>query len=1471
MMMKYDHSGKSVLSLDAFVALCKDLKAKNLKSDKSLMKDVFKSSKKKEKEKRAKEYIIQQERSAALAAGGKLPTNAVTHAPLPTSAHAAVLSILGLLMDGDASVDYPRLAPPKSLIDTKLVPQLLELLPTRSDYSNFTPADLPSLTTSLTQYLSSNYAPLIPYTLCNVVLTSPKKLDAYSLWFRSPELTPERRIFLLNFLTCISYIIERDDDVYYRQLCELCYKSSGITDVDLINDKISADLEKYKGREESLFSRLSTQFSIRNPWNSDNTPFHKSSAILQNVLFRAREDTDGKHGNIISLEDVKEVLRFVLNTGTLDHLKKNGMPQPETSSESFTPTRVFKLCDKDSSGSLDVDELEYALTSVLGKIVSHDDILALMKKYDADNSGTLDLEEFIQFSNELKNIKKSSFLGSMFKSKTKKEMEKAVVEQERIKLIHREQTLLNQNTPADCHVIDVDHFKKNKTKTNTNDNNTNSASNATTGDNADNGGLPYISKQIYTSIMVLLKHVTSYTTAEVGLYRVSGDANATKSLLGMVMSGDVIDSSALDDLSGSDVHVVCSVIKKVLSNSKPVVPYGLFGPLLRCVTCDDVQLLFINNSEECLWRKEDVELLKMLMRHVDDVSRDEKYNKMGVEQLFVTLGQNFTRKDEELPVDLMEAGKETKEKIRVLKLIYDNRTVLFGDDDDDGGDDGGDDNDAKTATATLNTTKADNDNDTDNDVQMLDGKLSTTINNDVSQTNADNDNDNDNDHNNGNVKENDMTLADITLDQTTTRDNQNHNNSVVEPTPDQLSLKVYWKKGSNDEPSNEEEVAEVFEQFGEVKKVGLKPKAAAVQFTTVEACNNALENYKGPWKIKAFKSLTVDTTVNLDNTTNTVMDTTGVVDETAGVVDVEAEPAVVDLDEEQKPAATVERAVEEPQSTTSEQPKSTTSSKASSNTPTSTKLNVLMADMEERSIKISWKSTAFASSPPTQEQLEGAFRQYGEIDKVIIREKNAVMIFKSSSEAVAAETNYAGLFKVRVVANTSGATSKTSKIKTMHVSPKPQAQESAPNAPTNANESVWLDVDTASSPKYELKPLKTPPSKQKLGGGGDESTDAFSAAFSAAQKILEGASANQSPVISNFNRMEVSTKQQKAASTIEKLVLKVEEYEEKLGRATRLIQKMNAESAAEQLKQSSKIKEKEDFERSWEEESMVLRIQLKEAETSNSEARKQLIEKERNVQTLQAELQSLERTAKTIEIVREKAYESAKNEVGHLLAMQESRLESQGIEIATSAQAQKSLTSENEKLSEQYQQACTELVAWRTRAEASELELKDLGLYASTKEEKRALEIARLLNSKVVGVGLTVDDLPVAAGRDAVGSPKRRAMDTSSASWGVDVGGEYKEGDEFLDSRYSSPTRLPVAQARARAEKAVLTSSDVLKEAWSAQKALAERLDREIYLAGFKLEQSLVASANTSLTAMQGVGSGMGFYQPPRAWSTGRR
>lgn len=76
--------------------------------------------------------------------------------------------------------------------------------------------------------------------------------------------------------------------------------------------------------------------------------------------------------------------------------------------DNWTPDKVFDLSDQDESGYLDMEELEFALTSVLGKLVTRAEVEKLMVKYDTDNSGTLDKEEFRKVSRAVSRPQKMS-------------------------------------------------------------------------------------------------------------------------------------------------------------------------------------------------------------------------------------------------------------------------------------------------------------------------------------------------------------------------------------------------------------------------------------------------------------------------------------------------------------------------------------------------------------------------------------------------------------------------------------------------------------------------------------------------------------------------------------------------------------------------------------------------------------------------------------------------------------------------------------------------------------------------------------------------------------------------------------------------------------------------------------------------------------------------------------------------------
>ena len=64
---------------------------------------------------------------------------------------------------------------------------------------------------------------------------------------------------------------------------------------------------------------------------------------------------------------------------------------------------LFRLYDQDGNGTIDMDELTYALQSgVMGSLgVSKNDILALMSQFDTDGDNVLNEAEFIQVFKDL--------------------------------------------------------------------------------------------------------------------------------------------------------------------------------------------------------------------------------------------------------------------------------------------------------------------------------------------------------------------------------------------------------------------------------------------------------------------------------------------------------------------------------------------------------------------------------------------------------------------------------------------------------------------------------------------------------------------------------------------------------------------------------------------------------------------------------------------------------------------------------------------------------------------------------------------------------------------------------------------------------------------------------------------------------------------------------------------------------------
>lgn len=57
-------------------------------------------------------------------------------------------------------------------------------------------------------------------------------------------------------------------------------------------------------------------------------------------------------------------------------------------------TQVFDMFDEDGNGSIDVSELQSALTTITGAVVTAHEASEIIRLYDVDENGTLSLDEF---------------------------------------------------------------------------------------------------------------------------------------------------------------------------------------------------------------------------------------------------------------------------------------------------------------------------------------------------------------------------------------------------------------------------------------------------------------------------------------------------------------------------------------------------------------------------------------------------------------------------------------------------------------------------------------------------------------------------------------------------------------------------------------------------------------------------------------------------------------------------------------------------------------------------------------------------------------------------------------------------------------------------------------------------------------------------------------------------------------------
>ena len=1413
------------------------------------------------------------------------------------------------------------------------------VLPTSGELAALsTNRDCRDIIASVASVLSS-YAPLVPYEVCVPMIGCPRSVAgvraALKGWDTKGRVGEEHRWELFqDFVKHLKWAADKEEGSFFKDELKTFFKQYNLGHE---MPKLDSYLQQYRYKEDQMFVVMSAKHVVDNPYVAARRPSALMCAEVGRIVLRRNErpTTTSSSSSSSSVaaasspppRDTASIfLEFLLTTdlpsvfapgaapplltpalpsgslgsGAASSAAASGIPRPPPiGPDDWTALRVFQLYDTDNSGTLDASELEFALTAMLGRLVSTDEASKLMKKFDADNSGELDMKEFERVAFAAKK-NKTGLLGLIsFKSSSAKQLEKAQVLSEREKLRKRELQLQQaMGSPAGKQSASPPPpGGSSSSSSSTSGGGPTEATNAVA--HAANQ-LPHMPEVVTTNLRLLMKYVEEQGINEEGIYRKSCESKDKHTLEERVKTKLLKMDDAVN-ICDHDVHVAAGAIKATLRKYYPLIPYDLCVPFVKCNGVLEMKALF--ESHAPAWHAGDKSFLIHLLGHLSVVISHESTNRMSSYNIATVVGINLTRENETPPTDLMKEMEQTKALIKSCRTMFEQQTILFPatatatapstavqsaaaaqqpvsmpkkvhlddelnmkviiDDADstrensaiDSGIPGDEFLDAGTTSMTTmpplptprtpvkeTTTLAhgeikgakDHESAADDEafgpVSSSDGAGAENAKGGASQPQPLSNSDA--------KKTTDVKFAD---DLNSTMANMSVMNSTTDTAL--LSIKVSWKKGSSDEPLDENEIGEAFASFGTVVRASLKPKIepkmAVVMFSTVEAVKKTMDEYQGPWKVKPVALSYAGSSAAADSaSTNTVA----------------ATPSSA-ASEVMKPAVRA---------------------------------------MEERSIKVIWKHLS-ADSVPTNAQLHNMFAAFGSIDKVIMKDTFAVVMFCEVQEAQKAASSFVGQYKVKLVKVTGGGSvaggesmvdasvaSKSGGL-SLHlttVSPRPKAQAS--------EESVWLDVkpDETMETAVGGGKLQTTIEGSVMGGGSLPASAANSpsgkAAFSpGALKSVQGSSPLHSlhgdfgdgasydvvhsaaeamlkrhslsgstalPAIGDFQRVEAKHRELKLTSIIENLMTRIEateHVENALQQATRTVDTLNAELAAVKKRLTIETDARQEEEHSWASESMVLKLQLNETERAERELRESLLDVKKENQQLQADLSSLERTAATIELVKQKALESARRDVGALLTIQENRLASQATELVTLAHTKNALVDENENLAEQHMKACEEMVAWRARAEAAELELRSVGRLAMTEEEKRSSEIARLLQFKVVGVD--VDHIP------ALAAAAKKRSTTPPRTYG---------------SSPSPSKTTNESMIRQKAAANVVTSQDIMNLAWQAQKELADRLDKDIAAARNLLNQSGPSGGghNNMLTA--GEIYNLTGYRPRSAWKT---
>ncbi|GMH64665.1 hypothetical protein TrST_g10103 [Triparma strigata] len=306
--------------------------------------------------------------------------------------------------------------------------------------------------------------------------------------------------------------------------------------------------------------------------------------------------------------------------------------------------RVFAAIDKSGDGQIDVAELHIGLTSVTGQVTSAEEASKMVEKFDGNNDGQLNLEEFRQLV--LQHGKGKGFKG-VFRSKPSQKSAQVLLSRETV--LAKE---LTKQAGPNAKPITVSDLRL----------------------------LRPMSQTIITSLVYGLRFVESDFSCS-GLYRKSGTKSKTKpgKLQEMLESGKRVSINEFREVCGNNAAPVASAIADLIVSLAPLISYDLYDSILECNSPKDLRKFLEANSAPNGDRlsQPSLDFLGSFCIHLYDMCKFKDRNGMDADQLCAPLSTLLLRRNEDVELDAAKEVKENNARWKIFKMLVNNAEYLF--------------------------------------------------------------------------------------------------------------------------------------------------------------------------------------------------------------------------------------------------------------------------------------------------------------------------------------------------------------------------------------------------------------------------------------------------------------------------------------------------------------------------------------------------------------------------------------------------------------------------------------------------------------------------------------------------------------------------------------------------------------------------------------------------------------------------